>query len=110
MSDLPSAHPELRSDILTEVLAFIAPIPGPVMYTTVVMGVLDAYGEFGDQICSDINAAIFLLLRAGLIESNKYDGAEMTFSGDATLTSSQRLTTYVFHDTSGYFSREDDAV
>lgn len=108
MAYAPTNSPEARSDIIAEVLRQVARIPGPAKLSAVFDSVLKALGRPEEEIGFDLRAAIFLLLRAGLIKSNTFDGFEMRSRDTSTLTASENLTTYVFHETSGYWTEEGD--
>lgn len=108
VTSIPIISPEDRADILSEVVRQVARIPGPAKVDAVFKAVLTALDKTEEQIGFELRASIFLLLQSGVIVSNTFDGFEMRFREKSTLTSSERLTTYIFHETSGYWS-EDDA-
>lgn len=105
---IPTNTPEARSDIVAEVLRQVARIPGPAKSGAVFDSVLKAIGRPEKEIGFEVRAAVFLLLRAGIIKSNTFDGFTMMWRDTTTLTSSESLTTYIFHETSGYWSEEDE--
>ncbi|MFH1558510.1 MAG: hypothetical protein ABII76_27230 [Pseudomonadota bacterium] len=105
---VPTNSPEVRSDIIAEVIRQVARMPGPAKLGAVFDSVLKALGRPEEDIGFDLRASIFLLLRAGLIKSNTFDGFEMRSRSISTLTASEDLTTYIFHETSGYWTEDGD--
>lgn len=98
-----------RLRLLGEILRHIGSTPGPLTHGAVFASALAYSGLPEERVGLDINAAIFLMVHTGVIESNSYDGHQMVFHSGTTLTASQRLTTYSFHETAGYITEGDDA-
>ncbi len=89
---------KLRARIIASVLRQVAEVPSSAKGSAIAAAVLSEIGLPEEECGLEINAATFLLLRSGLIESNTFDRVEQTLidCAEMTLTASPALTQFMW--------------
>ena len=98
----PARHdansPGLRAAVLAHVLQHVAAVPAPVTYGAVFASTLHAIGRAEEECSLEIMAAALLLVNAGLIVSNTFEGGQLTIGAETVLTASPQLTGWIWRE------------
>ena len=91
---------ERRAKILAETLKQVAILPHSASGCQIFEQVRKAIGEPEEECGLEINAALFLLIRSGILQSNTYDPIKKTAitCRDMTVQGSPALTQYIWAD------------
>lgn len=100
---------QVRAGILAETLRYVSQITGEFTPFAVHEGVRRALGYCEEQCGGDIDAALFLLVRAGLLQCNRYNAAkqEIWWGADTRLRVMPAITAYIWREETSDVADDD---